>query len=372
MRNREEEVIRERIEQTRSRMGETIEEIGERMNPDRVKAELKARARDQVDDIKDNVKRKARDTMRDVEHEVTDTGRSIWATIRENPVPAGMVGIGLAWLVSNRKDASSHYRYGADLHRGGPSVPYRTGRDMGYTGGAYTAAGAYTTGGYSAATPRPGSGRDYTYDSGVDTGVIRDRNSGSYTAGSDSDEGVRERAEHAAANVRDRAEHVADSAREKAGEVAGTVRDSAHDAVDAVREKASHVADRASHQFENVQHRVGHWSDEAQYYARRAERRVEYAVQDNPVAAGAVAMAIGLAAGLMIPESQKEHELMGRARDKVMDRAGERAREASQKARQVAKEKIGESAEHLVDEVWPEGNTDAGAQASTAYTEPRR
>jgi ElaB/YqjD/DUF883 family membrane-anchored ribosome-binding protein len=315
--NRKEEEIRERIEETRSRMGETIEEIGERMNPDRVKAELKTLARDQVHDIKDNIKQKARDTMRDVEHEVTDTGRSVWATIKENPVPAGMVGVGLAWLLTNRKDASRHYS--SDQYRSGPSVPYRAGRDMNYSADAYTTAGGYAS--------------------------------------------------------FDREEHAADSARDKVSNAADSVRDTAHDAADTVRDKVSDAAHGVSDQFHSAQDRVSGWSDEAQYHARRAERRVEYAVQENPVAAGAVAMAIGLAAGLMIPESQKEHALMGRARDKVMDRAGEQVREASQKARLAAREAIADSAEHLVDEVWPDGGSDTRpdgrSQDSASYTEPR-
>src|SRR5690606_39705763 len=97
--------IRESIEATRARMGETIEQIGDRVNPDRVKSELKTRARHQINEAKDNVKRKARNTMRDVEHGVSDTGKGIWATIKDNPVPAGMVGVGLAWLIANRRES---------------------------------------------------------------------------------------------------------------------------------------------------------------------------------------------------------------------------------------------------------------------------
>lgn len=363
MHEREEEAIRERIEATRVRMGETIEEIGERVNPDRVKAEVRARAREQAHEIKDNVKRKARNTMRDAQHEVTDTGRGIWETIKQNPVPAGMVGIGLAWLVANRSERPGSDRYSSDMSRygGAPAVPYRTGRDMGATGGVYTGAGAYSAGGYTAGGAAYGGStgeRDYTYDSGVDTGI---RRSGSVETGGtsgDQTESVRDRAEHAAENVRDRAEHAADS-----------VREGAHEAADRVREKASDVAENASERVERVQNRVGHWSDEAQYYARRAERRVEYAVQDNPVAAGAMAMAIGLAAGLLIPETRREHELMGPMRDRMLDKAGESARRASQKAREVAKETISESAEHLVDDVWPEGGSDG---QTTGYSAPGR
>ncbi|MGH7446484.1 MAG: DUF3618 domain-containing protein, partial [Longimicrobiales bacterium] len=110
MSERSEHEIRESIEATRARMGETIEQIGDRVNPRNVKAEVRARAREQMHEVRDNMKRKVRNTMRDVEHGVTDTGRGIWATIKDNPVPAGMVGVGLAWLFANRRDGGETRR----------------------------------------------------------------------------------------------------------------------------------------------------------------------------------------------------------------------------------------------------------------------
>src|SRR5690606_27333973 len=99
-----------------------------RVNPDRVKAELKARAREQVDEVKNNMKRKARNTMRNVEQGVNDTGRGIWAAIRENPLPAGMVGVGLAWMFANRRSSSHEHRFEAERYRTRyEAVPYRTG-----------------------------------------------------------------------------------------------------------------------------------------------------------------------------------------------------------------------------------------------------
>jgi ElaB/YqjD/DUF883 family membrane-anchored ribosome-binding protein len=78
---------------------------------------------------------------------------------------------------------------------------------------------------------------------------------------------------------------------------------------------------------------------------------VEHAVGDNPLVAGAMAAALGLAAGLLLPETDRERELMGDARERLKDRAEESARRAASKARDVARDTASASAKKAVDEV---------------------
>jgi ElaB/YqjD/DUF883 family membrane-anchored ribosome-binding protein len=330
--------LRDRIETTRARMGETIDAIGDRVNPERVKTELKAHAKEQVREMKDNVKMKARSTMRDVKHEVRDTGRGIWDTIRENPVPAGMVGIGLAWLLANRSEGHDHahlghnqslrdggYGYGYGL---GPSVPYRQGSDRDFSQSDHDA--RYTGRSYSTGSPGFGNTYGNQYGGGPYGGQYRD----------DSGSGVVD-------SVRDAAD---------------TVRDAAGDAVEAVRDTASDVASRAAEGFDRVQEHVGDWADHARHRAVRVEQRVEFAARENPLAAGAVAVALGLVAGLMIPETRRERQWMGDARDRVMDRAGELAHRATERVREVAHE-AADSVREVVDDALPDSDS-AGFQAS--------
>ncbi|HUG39194.1 MAG TPA: DUF3618 domain-containing protein [Longimicrobiales bacterium] len=257
MREETEAEVLARIEATRSRIGETIEEIGERVNPDRLQRELKARAREQVQDAKDTMKHKARKAMRGIEHEVNDAGRGLWDTIRENPLPAGLVGVGLAWLVANGAgNRGRGHPEGASSERAElPAYPE-------------TAAAA---------------------------GVTDDGNAGA-------EEGLKDRAAEAA---------------------------------DQVRDKASEAVDRMGHR------------------ARRAERRVEDAVQENPLAAGAIAAALGFAAGMMIPETERENEMMGPARDRLVEKGQRKIRNAGEKARDVVRDTANESARRALDEAWP-------------------
>jgi ElaB/YqjD/DUF883 family membrane-anchored ribosome-binding protein len=301
MSDRSEREIRERIDNTRARMGDTIEQIGDRVNPDRVKAEIKAKAREQIHEARDNVKRKARDTMRDVEHGVTDAGRGIWATIRENPLPAGMVGFGLAWMIANRRggDEQRDREYGT--YSTGPAVPYRAG-------------GAPTTG-----------------------------------DGADAD----------SKGIREKAADVVDQATDRISDAQEAVSRWAHDR----QERVGGWAHDRKDQVEDI-------AQQTRYRARSAEHRVEESLRENPLAAGAVVLAVGVAAGLIVPESRREHELMGRSRDRVLDKAEDAARRAAGKMHDTVRDKAGETARHAVDEVWPGGDT--RGEVGEGYTEPRR
>ncbi|HWV57686.1 MAG TPA: DUF3618 domain-containing protein [Longimicrobiales bacterium] len=325
MRVESEAEVLSRIEETRERIGTTIEEIGERVNPDRVQRRIKARAREQVNEARESVKQKARETMRGIQSEVSDTGRGFWHTIRSNPVPAGLIGVGLAWLVAKR-EKDEHPR----LQRAGR---YEYPEAGGYRAPEYDRYG--TSGprepfrGAPPAGPYPG----HVY-----------RGEGEAGAGM----------------------------RERAGEIAETVRGRAEEAAGAVREKAEDVRERASGMAHEAQDRMQHVAHEVTDRARDIEHRAEDVVQDHPVASTMVAAALGFAAGLAIPESHREREIMGHARQRVGERAGQAMHDAGQAAREAARETAGESARRAVDQVLHhEEDEDRGPEPGGPMTDPR-
>jgi hypothetical protein len=87
-------VIRAEIRETRERMGETIEEIGERLNPNRLKEQVKENIRDATIGRVETMAQSAVDR-------VSETRRTFTNVVRDNPIPAAMVGIGLGWLIWN-------------------------------------------------------------------------------------------------------------------------------------------------------------------------------------------------------------------------------------------------------------------------------
>jgi ElaB/YqjD/DUF883 family membrane-anchored ribosome-binding protein len=328
-------------------MGDTIEQIGDRVNPDRVKAEIRAKAREQIHEAKDNVKRKARNTMRNVEHGVTDAGRGIWATIRENPLPAGMVGFGLAWMIANRRGADEPRERDYETYSTGPAVPYRAG---------------YAD--RSRSTPAHGAtGRiEHGYEGRAAGGTGATASAGAQLTGEDADEDSK--------GIREKAAEVVDQATDRISDAQEAVGNWAHDQQERVGNWAHDRQERVGSWAHERKDRIGELAQQTRYRARSAERRVEDSMRENPLAAGAVVLAMGVAAGLMVPESQREHELMGRSRDRVLDRAQDATRRTAERMHDTVRDKAGETARHAVDEVWPGG--DSRGESGDGYSEPRR
>ena len=64
-------------------------------------------------------------------------------------------------------------------------------------------------------------------------------------------------------------------------------------------------------------------------------------LHENPLTVGALAVGASAAIGLAIPETSKEHEVMGEARDTVVEKAQEKAQEMQQSVQRVAEEARG-------------------------------
>ena len=64
----------------------------------------------------------------------------------------------------------------------------------------------------------------------------------------------------------------------------------------------------------------------------------EHYIEENPLAVGAVALAVGAVVGLAIPLTQKENEYMGEYRDNVLEKAQTTAQDALGTVKQMATE----------------------------------
>ena len=58
-------------------------------------------------------------------------------------------------------------------------------------------------------------------------------------------------------------------------------------------------------------------------------------IEENPIALGLVALALGGAAALAIPETRKEHQVMGEARDALIETAQAKGQDVVEKAQNV-------------------------------------
>ncbi len=260
------EVTRIEIERTRANMSETANAIQQRLSPENLKEQAKDRVRDA--------------TVGKVE----EAGNGITETIRENPLPAALTGIGLGWLlVSARRKRQQQ-----------PRVLRRPYYDYDYPPASY----------------------DYPprYD---------DREASGTSGGREALERTRERVGESADHAREKVGETAGQAREKVGETAAQVRDKTGEIANRTQDRAERLADRTK------------------YQARRAGGGLRRMLRENPLATGALAVGFGAAVGLAIPETRKEHEVMGEARDNVVGKAQEKAQEAQQKVQKVAEEAQG-------------------------------
>jgi len=88
--------------------------------------------------------------------------------------------------------------------------------------------------------------------------------------------------------------------------------------------------------------RAGEYAGEAARTARRSTRRAQSTLQrmlnENPLMVGAAAAAIGAAIGMALPETERENELMGEARDSMIENVQEKAQEAAERVQNAASE----------------------------------
>jgi len=231
--------IRRDIEETREDMSETIDAIQEKLRP----ANLVSNATQQVKQAATERVRQMTQTAGDAANRMMygTGGRSegVIGNIRQNPIPAALIGIGAAWWYMNSRSRSYEDRR------------------------------------YSYRFNEPYGTRDYT----------------------DETSGVAESAQQMAAG-----------AQEYTREAVQRVRDS----------------------------------------GRRAQSQLQRLSQENPLAVAAGALLLGAAVGLAIPETERENELMGEARDSMADRAQEMARTAASRAQDVAGDLAGEAASRIV------------------------
>jgi ElaB/YqjD/DUF883 family membrane-anchored ribosome-binding protein len=152
--------------------------------------------------------------------------------------------------------------------------------------------------------------------------------------------GPERRGERLTGRIADRASTVRDNVSSRAGDVA----DQAGEMADRARERAGELG-------EEVRHRARDLGSRAKDRTRRARGGLERLAEDNPLAVAAGVAALGLAFGLLVPETEREQRLMGPTRDDLLERAQGTARrvkdaaiEAGQELREAVREEVSERA----------------------------
>jgi hypothetical protein len=322
------DVIKSRIDRTRAEMDETVDALQHKLSLDYVIERTIGSFRDSA-------------------------GRSrVFEMVRENPIPATMIGLGVAWLLFEQSGGSKAAR-----------IPHRHPDDI---------------------------GRGDEYDWLAPGAEYYERRGMSGGRG----EGGKGMIGKAGEKVSD----VADQARDAAGNLIDRVRDSAGNLVERVRDTVSGTAQGASHARHQARERMSHMGhdarERAEHLAHDARQRVMHAGQDlrrqaerarngfwhtyedNPLMMGAGALCLGLLLGLSVPTTRAENRVMGEASDELGRKARKLGEDVVRSSERVAEKAVAaaKDAAHNsgTDDVVDKARAAVTSAASAAQHEARK
>jgi ElaB/YqjD/DUF883 family membrane-anchored ribosome-binding protein len=246
------EQLRAGIEDTRADMSQTINEIQERLSPENLVGQVKETVREATIGKVERAVGRFGDSLSELTepalemagragNAIKEVGTTVGDQIWKNPIPLGLIGLGVGMLVMKN-----------------------------YRGQSY---------GSSSPKPKFPQGRRTNYAMG------------------------------------------------DVGQAGHTQQSMGTSTLNQVKETASDLANRSTQTF-----------NELSTKAKNSASRVGTMMRENPLAAGAVAIAAGTAVGLMIPSTRMETEYIGETGERLVERVEDVARDALGRVQDAAKQ----------------------------------
>jgi hypothetical protein len=288
------DVIKSQIDRTRAEMDQTVDALQHKLS---------------IEHLIDRTIGNLRDSA----------GRSrVLETIRENPIPTALIGVGLAWLLYDQQHPRQHtYGHAPRQRPLGPpdEVGHGSERDWLAPGAQYW----------------EGSARGSNDGRGV-IGRVRNTVQGLTHKVGDVGSTVGERAGDVASRARNAASNIGEQAREGVGRV----RDSAEDIANRARNVADDVGSRAREFAYTARERATHLGTDVRQQAQRGQRMFWGTYEENPLVMGAGALCLGLILGLSVPTTRAENKLMGETSDELARKARRLGKKAAETGSRVA------------------------------------
>ena len=221
-----------------------------------------------------------------------DFGRNLNESVRNNPIPVALVGIGLAWMMMSGRRGSMMGSSAMD----GSSV----GSSLGSSSMSSSSLGSM-------------------HSSSMHSSSMSDNSSGGMMQG-----------------MRDSAQHMADRTREMTGSARDRLTSTAAGARDSIASTAAGARDRMA----DIAHR-------SRDQMSRARAGMSQVIDEQPVVVGALGVALGAMLGAALPSTRQEDQLMGEMRDDLMARAGSMARDYADRAAGQARNVSQQAAERM-------------------------
>ena len=296
----ETEQLRDQIEETRREMGETIDEIQERLSFSNISEQVKDQVSEQisgaVESAKDAFYEKAGDIVNTVGRGLKEIGKSDLAKkAQQNPTALAIIGMGVGALLVNvlvsgktKKSKKNTYQY--DFDSADDEIRYTDSQR-----------------------------RELTSNEIGESTIQTARHKIGDTASS-AYESVSNAADAAYSGVTS----AAGSAYETVGNVAGKTYKT--------------VGSAAGKTYEGIETAAGYTYEKAEILGGQMKQNYNHYIEESPLVVGAVALAVGAVVGFAIPLTRKENEYLGEYRDTVVEKAQATAQDAIGTVKQMATE----------------------------------
>ncbi|MFC7515997.1 DUF3618 domain-containing protein [Herbaspirillum sp. GCM10030257] len=293
--NRSPEEIESDIERTRADFSSTVDAIQRKLSP----SEMMDQA---------------------VDYALSTTpgafGANLVNSVRDNPIPVALIGVGIAWLMAAGRQQTSSYSYPRSRRAMRRSVYSPDAREI-YRGASYE-----------------------NYDAGYS---------------GDTEGGMLQRAASKASDT-------ASGLKEKVSDVGQKLGSSASSMTDRVSQVGQTARSRLHETAEEAQARMSDMSRRSQEQYYRARDQFGQLLDEQPLVVAALGVALGAAIGAAVPATRRENELMGSVRDDLLDKAKETAMSQAETVKQSA-QRVAEAAKQEAERVKG-GLSNAGAEDS--------
>jgi len=320
--------IKAEIDHTRERIDDTLEALADKLHPRHLVSEA-------VDYLRN---------PKEMGGTASKLGQAVWHQIQEHPMPALLIGAGIAWMLSEQRHVrgeeftSSGYGYGEEES--------------------------------STFSERTGRMRQRVRERASALGHVVSEKASVFT------HNVSEKATNLGQSVSEKASSLTQNVKEKASELAHNVREKSEEMAHTIKERSTETATRLKEATMNMSTQT---RDQAAATWQRTEEKLSETVDNYPLALGFGCLAMGVLAGLAFPRTRLEDQALGERADELKQKVREQGREVVETAQRAVSavaqtateeaEKHGLTPQQLGEKIQHVATEAARAAADTAHRE---
>ena len=244
-----------------------------------------------------------------------EVARNLGRSLRDNPLAALLTGVGLAWLMAGSGRPRDEGRDWEDMDR--EYLPYARDR-----------------------LPDQSASSASTFGGSGDASLPNSEYPETDTASTEG--GLRERVADMAGRVGEGVSETVEGLRDRASDISQSAGARLHQAGDTIRGAGG-----------AVRHRAGAARRSAAGTGRELRHGLDSLIEDQPLVAGAIAMALGAAVGGALPRSRVEDRMFGERSDRAMETVRTLAKDQGAKV-QAAASAVVDEALNIADEASAE------------------